>query len=795
MPSCDKLSQYGLAFLDKPAWADSGQDDTTVTMVTEKVVPLEEYIKQEKENEFNISWGMHQIVKCLYFLNNDCNLVHGNVCAASVFVDEAGEWKLAGFEATRSHTESPLPKLWESLKKYDPPEYSKSTFSRKPEKWSWDMWGLGCLIWEVYNGCLPQPSSLKIVSKIPKSLVTHYCELVSANPRSRPDPLHFLEDCKADGHFLANHFVKINLQLEELQFMEESKRSSLFTTLNNELDSFPQKFCQHRILPLLINAFEFGGAGTSVLPPLFRLGKLLDENSYQAKIVPCVVKLFSSTDRATRINLLQQLREFAEHLTCGTVEKDIFPNVSTGFLDTVPAMREATIKSMILLAPKLTEKTINNQLLKHFARLQMDEQPGIRTNTTLCLAKIAPSLSENTRQKVLVPAFTRALRDSFVPARIAGVSAIMTTRDYYKPNDVANRLLPAICLLTLDPNRDVRVKTFQAMELFLERLKLLSENPEAAVIQGSQSSVVGAASSWAGWAYSSLTSKLNKNPTTSNPVPNEAQTQANTTKTDEVSPPTEAQDVDSIKDSKVTNNQDYDSKIMQNQTKEESEHDSDVGEWEDDGWSVSPGMESIAQSTEQQTSSSKPKSASSFFDDTGDWGSKDSWSNEWPTLSQQQQQTVSTQHGKTPYVGNSGTGFIRDSSLPSASSFFSKPLGDQPTKASLKVSRKPSANDLTQSSGNLDSRDVGWEPVDTTVTSTATPKCESSQWNDDNWDTIETSGWESGHQVKTTQQAGKQRTQMLREERRLRQQAAKEKRAAEPRQSTAMKLGALKKSD
>lgn len=38
---------------------------------------------------------------------------------------------------------------------------------------------------------------------------------------------------------------------------------------------------------------------------------------------------------------------------------------------------------------------------------------------------------------------------------------------------------------------------------------------------GSQSSVVGAASSWAGWAYSSLTSKLNKNPTTSNPVPNE----------------------------------------------------------------------------------------------------------------------------------------------------------------------------------------------------------------------------------------------------------------------------------
>ena len=73
--------------------------------------------------------------KCQYFLNKDCNLVHGNVCAASVFVDEAGEWKLAGFEYTRLCTDSPSPKLWDSLKKYDPPEGSKPSISRKLEKW------------------------------------------------------------------------------------------------------------------------------------------------------------------------------------------------------------------------------------------------------------------------------------------------------------------------------------------------------------------------------------------------------------------------------------------------------------------------------------------------------------------------------------------------------------------------------------------------------------------------------------------------------------------------------------
>ena len=75
-----------------------------------------------------------------------------------------------------------------------------------------------------------------------------------------------------------------------------------------------------------------------------QLGKLLEGEEYQRKIVPCVVKLFSSTDRATRINLLQQLDQFVDHLQPSTVNDQIFPHVSTGFSDTLPAMREQTIK-------------------------------------------------------------------------------------------------------------------------------------------------------------------------------------------------------------------------------------------------------------------------------------------------------------------------------------------------------------------------------------------------------------------------------------------------------------------
>ena len=66
-------------------------------------------------------------------------------------------------------------------------------------------------------------------------------------------------------------------------------------------------------------------------------------DDYTAKILPCVIKLFSSTDRATRINLLKQLHHFSDHLSNEIVSEKIYPHVATGFSDSVAAMREATV--------------------------------------------------------------------------------------------------------------------------------------------------------------------------------------------------------------------------------------------------------------------------------------------------------------------------------------------------------------------------------------------------------------------------------------------------------------------
>ncbi|KAM3612400.1 uncharacterized protein V6R79_008043 [Siganus canaliculatus] len=508
------------------SYVDGLETEKTLYLVTEQVTPLSVHLKTQAEKggsgDLEVSWGLHQIVKALSFLINDCHLLHNNLGVWSVFVDRAGEWKLGALDHVSpeqgdlSGVALPAPKsVYPDMEKYDPPETPNSG----GEKWAGEVWRLGCLIWEVFNGPLSRTASLRSLGKVPKALVPHYCELVGANPRARPNPARFLQNCRAPGGFLCNSFVESNLFLEEIQIKEPAEKQQFFQDLSDNLDSFPEDFCKHKVLPQLLTAFEFGNAGAVVLTPLFKVGKYLSAEEYQQKIIPVIVKMFSSTDRAMRIRLLQQMEQFIQYLNEAAVNSQIFPHVVHGFTDTNPAIREQTVKSMLLLAPKLNETNLNQELMRHFARLQArDEQGPIRCNTTVCLGKIASYLNAGTRQRVLISAFSRATKDPFPASRSAGVLGFAATHNYYSVTEIAARILPTLCAITVDPDKGVRDQAFKAIKSFLSKLETVSDDPsKLADIEKDVASCAqpaGASSSWAGWAVtgvSSLTSKLIRN--------------------------------------------------------------------------------------------------------------------------------------------------------------------------------------------------------------------------------------------------------------------------------------------
>lgn len=174
--------------------------------------------------------------------------------------------------------------------------------------------------------------------------------------------------------------------LDEIQIKDQNEKTRFFAELNENIDHFPPKICKKKILPKILESLELNIDTAILLESMFKIGKSLSAEKYEKEIVPVIVKLFSFKDRLVRSKLLANTENYIEHLKPKTVN-EIYLNVSQGFLDSNPTIREQTVKSMLHFAPKLSSDNLNDNLLKNFSRIQVrDEETSIRTNTTVCLA-------------------------------------------------------------------------------------------------------------------------------------------------------------------------------------------------------------------------------------------------------------------------------------------------------------------------------------------------------------------------------------------------------------------------
>ncbi|KAI6189626.1 hypothetical protein M3Y97_00029000 [Aphelenchoides bicaudatus] len=470
---------------------DSLEVENKFYLITEPCLPINVYFEQNKMNagrqELLVSWGLYQVMSCLKFLHNEVKISQNNIREA-IFVTESGDWKLGGFHRVEDF--------------------------RTPKN---DLNALADVIWQVFYGFHTNIPATKTLDKIPRRLHGLFKKLDSKGKTFHVSDL--LSESRSAGGFFKNKFVDTLLFLEEFQLKDSSEKQTFFKNLQSNLELFPDEIAKFKILPKLIHTYEYGDAGSHVLIPMFKLGRLLDEDEYQHRIVPCLVKLFSSSDRSTRVKLLERIDEFAPHLKPQVINEKIYGNLVTGFLDTNPAVRESTVKAMVVFAEKLNYNNLNMDLMKYLAKLQgSDDQPGIRTNTTICLGKIGCYLDPSHRQRILINAFTRALKDPFPPARMAGVLALSATQQFYSLVEVGNRIIPALSPLSVDPDKQVRDQAFKAIKGFLEKLEKASENPEiipeleAEVKAGGKASLLSTdkISSWAGLALKSLSGKFYK---------------------------------------------------------------------------------------------------------------------------------------------------------------------------------------------------------------------------------------------------------------------------------------------
>ncbi|XP_050874102.1 uncharacterized protein LOC127076480 isoform X2 [Lathyrus oleraceus] len=500
---------------------DGGSSKVTIYIVTEPVMPLSDKVKElgleSTQRDEYYAWGLLQISKAVSFLNNDCKLVHGNVCLASVVVTQTLDWKLHAFDvlsefdgSNETSSTQMLQYAWLVATQYKAMELAKSDWAviKKSPPWAIDSWGMGCLIYELFSGLkLSKTEELRNTASIPKSLLPDYQRLLSSTPSRRLNTSKLIEN----SEYFQNKLVDTIHFMEILSLKDSVEKDTFFRKLPNLAEQLPRQIVLKKLLPLLASALEFGSAAAPALTALLKMGSWLSAEEFRVKILPTIIKLFASNDRAVRVSLLQHIEQFGESLSAQAVDEQVYPHVATGFSDTSAFLRELTLKSMLVLAPKLSQRTLSGSLLKHLSKLQVDEEAAIRTNTTILLGNIASYLNEGTRKRVLINAFTvRALRDTFPPARGAGIMALCATSSNYDITEIATRILPNVVVLTIDPDSDVRSKAFQAIDQFLLMAKQHYEKTniaEATGGAGTGSSSIPGNASLLGWAMSSLTLK------------------------------------------------------------------------------------------------------------------------------------------------------------------------------------------------------------------------------------------------------------------------------------------------
>lgn len=506
---------------------DTIETDTLIYIATERITPLNWSTRRKALAEESLKWGLHNVAKTLKFINDEAASVHGNIRASSIFTSESGEWKLGGLDILSSMKEDDAViftqgSLLPDIGRYSPPEVAKNGWGgvRGGPIHAVDAYNYGILVTEVFNGGFSASDQIGSTKNIPLNMQNSYKRLTHAAPKMRLSVGHFLEQGTRSGSFFDTPLIELADGIDNIGLKSPDEKEAFLSELETivEAKEFPEDFFKVKVLPELLKAVEFGGAGPKAFSLVMRIAQTLPEDEYGTQITPVVVRLFMSPDRAMRVCLLDNLPLMIDHLSQKLVTDKIFPQMVTGFGDLAPVIREQTVKAVLVVVSKLSDRVINGELLRHLAKTANDEQPGIRTNTTICLGKIARNLGASSRAKVLSAAFSRALRDPFVHARNAALMALAATADVFSEEDCATKMLPALCPSLVDKEKMIREQANKTLNIYLDRVRKYSATlpdtalppPETASAGGTRVSTPQPqpSSQWMGWAISSFTNKI-----------------------------------------------------------------------------------------------------------------------------------------------------------------------------------------------------------------------------------------------------------------------------------------------
>lgn len=341
-----------------------------VRLLTERVRPLRSALDTLAPAE--VCAGLYDVLRALVFLHDRGRLTHNNVCPASVFVSEEGDWKLGGMDTVCGFPQA-TPGFLRSIQPlrdpaFIPPEETAPDFSTLPDAQGHarDAYSFGMLVTSLLRERAEALGSLQ---------PTLRDGLLHPLPHGRP-PLRAL----LAHDFFRNDFLEVVTFLKSLTLKSEGEKAEFFRVLLDRVSGLSEELVAARLVPLLLNPLVLAEpvAVTSFLPHL--LGPktatgpgerpcLLSPPLFRARVIPALLQLFQVHEEHVRLALLGHLDAYVGHFSPEQLRGVILPQVLLGLRDSSPAIVTVTLHSLAVLVALLgPEVVVGGQRRKIFRR-------------------------------------------------------------------------------------------------------------------------------------------------------------------------------------------------------------------------------------------------------------------------------------------------------------------------------------------------------------------------------------------------------------------------------------------
>lgn len=129
-------------------------------------------------------------------------------------------------KAASLHIQQTYGSLVPDAARYTPPEVNKGGWEviKSNPLAAVDAYGLGILVFEVFNGSFMGADQVGKTTNVPPSMHQSYRRLCTANPKLRLSPGNFVEQGKRSGGFFETPLIRLTQDIESLGLKNDAER-------------------------------------------------------------------------------------------------------------------------------------------------------------------------------------------------------------------------------------------------------------------------------------------------------------------------------------------------------------------------------------------------------------------------------------------------------------------------------------------------------------------------------------------------------------------------------------------